>query len=407
MYLLPPQRIGGAKASFDSLYLITLVDERFFWRNQSAGTIHDDDLSTWANLITTLKDGLGITMPTPSIDSVYGTPQTDSGLYTNYESAAVLLDAVAFNLGAAIARNFDGTYTWLTPTDSITRLTASRPATRVSGGDLVNDADYIPDALDLALPSSVTVTFPKYLNPPDGHTKWLNPTDGTTWIQDSYQDVYVLTKTIEEAGLSLTGNGTEKIIHDTAKAIYSDESDDTSLVNGAELDALALRLAQDYFANHSSAVRESYHGILSSWQPEGFHDLVFCYRPGGAYTSTIPRPWNFDIQEMQHELTETVDEAPAAAGDTFVRCTGAVTSTANLYPGKILDPDPDSLAFTDGDDCWIFAPMGLALTNGDVYLAVANGKYTFDDVEKPLYFAIGGWVSDVACVSGHVTGHTY
>lgn len=117
MYLLPPRPLAEHGGKYDGLYLVTLVDERYFWQ-YSPVSLEVTYASKWENLIKQLSDALNAFILSSNISPVYGTPEPDSHLWSKMENAAVLLDAVAYNVGRVVVRQLDGIYYLLTPPES-------------------------------------------------------------------------------------------------------------------------------------------------------------------------------------------------------------------------------------------------------------------------------------------------
>jgi hypothetical protein len=92
--------------------------------------------------------------------------------------------------------------------------------------------------------------------------------------------------------------------------------------------------------------------------------------------------------------------------------TGTGVGDGKLYDGTVQNMIPNGLGFTVGHPCWVFTPMGLDLSAQGppfYYRAVPDGTYNpFDEEgERPLYYAIGGWLSSVLCVSGQLVNIAY
>src|SRR3990167_5876396 len=145
MYMLPPRPLGEADKKFDGLFLVTLVDERFYFGG-SPITLRPDTSSTWTGLINQCATNLGITITiTSAISSVYGQPEPNSPLWCNFENAALLLDALATNVGRVVIRNLNGTYTLNTHLESRNQVVTNRGTNvlRVAGGDLFNSGNLL------------------------------------------------------------------------------------------------------------------------------------------------------------------------------------------------------------------------------------------------------------------------
>src|ERR1700722_6533242 len=172
MYMLPPRALGENGGQFNGLYLITLVDERYWWQFNPV-SLGVNQNTTWLSLITDIADVIGITINPVTIPTAYSQPETDSQLWSNFESVGFMLDAIAANIGCTVVRNLNGTYDFLTSVQSYSQIVTNRgtikTVNRTAGGDIFTSGTNLPVG-DLSLsrnsvvPASVTVTFPKYVD---------------------------------------------------------------------------------------------------------------------------------------------------------------------------------------------------------------------------------------------------
>lgn len=81
MHLLPPHpltALGGPAGdalgdpTYERLFLLPLVDERYFWQWRDAGELEVDPCMSWADLIDYLASQLGTTVECEAIDEPYG-----------------------------------------------------------------------------------------------------------------------------------------------------------------------------------------------------------------------------------------------------------------------------------------------------------------------------------------------
>ncbi len=111
MYLLPPRPLAEHGGKFDGLYLVTLVDERYHWQ-YSPVSLHVNRQSTWDSLLQQIQVALNTTVSYTPIPDAYLAPDPDSHVWANMENAAVLLDAIAYNIGRRVVRPLNtGSYT--------------------------------------------------------------------------------------------------------------------------------------------------------------------------------------------------------------------------------------------------------------------------------------------------------
>lgn len=329
LYMLPPRPLAEHGGRFDGLYLVTLVDERYYFQN-SPISLHVAYGTTWGDLLDSLALALGITLTYSTIPDAYTQPEPDSPLWSNMESAPLLLDAVAYNLGRVVVRNLDGSYTLKTPSESQTLVTSNRgnanTVVRTAGGDLFNSGSLIPgnaaipdlrNSRNSVVPNTVRVSFPQYVVGNDPVPHFLNPRypnqRPSCWHEDSFGSVYSVDVPITSGGIfvsGLSGVNTKTVIHSTAKALLSGEIATTPL-NQSGLVSLAMQVAGDYYGSQvAAALDETYPGTFA-WSPEGFHDIVWTYseRVRQGTTRVLRTEWNQAVTEMQHHT-------PAASGST-------------------------------------------------------------------------------------------
>lgn len=393
MYMLPPRPLGETLGS-EGLFLITLVDERFFWAYAptSAFMTVIPSLSTWTGYVENLAMALGVAITFSSSPPIpeflaqgfsgpqYTGPEPDSQLWINMENCAVLLDAVAYNLGCKVVRNLNGTYTLQRPQDSAIAILTNREETdtlsqRLAGGNIFDTATGLNTgsraaAVNQVLPSSINVSFPLYcpLNAPVPH--FLNPRTITAqrpsaWYEESYGDVWIqnvpistVTSTGNIGVVSATGSigADNKIevapyvhaVHTTAKALVPNDGS-LSLLNAAGIVALAQQIAIDYYAWQGGlSLDEVYPGTVA-WQPEGGHDVVWTYSERARLASCrVTRTiWNAVVREMQH----TTPTAPGA---------GVYTNNPPGVGGKTV-----AQSWKDSYDAYISSALTLPMEESD------------------------------------------
>lgn len=260
LFMLPPRPLA-VHADANGLWLIELVDERYYWQWRNADVYHPTEDSTWLEIITQLAVQLGITIE-GSIPSVYLQPEPDSHFWTNYENAAVLLDAVAWNLGRTVVRNFDGTYNLQENAEAAVQVITNRGVpVRIAGGDIGGNLDgqFLTSVANAVLPQTVLVTFSAYiLNDTTGvdgaphfyNSRFTSEPRSSVWQEESYGDVYWERIALSEVGSpwdQFSGHPGQKTIRDTAKAFYHQEADaqgNANPINRSELKALALQIGR-------------------------------------------------------------------------------------------------------------------------------------------------------------------
>lgn len=359
MYMLPPRPLGETLGA-EGLFLITLIDERYYFQYVPATTIdcfptgstYTGTWVDWQFIIDRLAFTLGISLTfSPSVLEApplgYTGPEIDSPLWSNAENAATLLDAVAYNLGCKVVRNLNGTYTLQRPLDAAAVNATNRDilltgTQRIAGGNIFDSSAALNTgartiAVNEVLPNSVNVTFPLYVftNTPVPHfqnARTIPPQQPSAWYEESYGSVYTLNVPIQEGVVVETGivgtvskTGTidaddplnpetgiqvapyVHTIHDTAKALIPNDGslDVANLLNTGDqpgLIALATQIAADYYAwQAGTALDEVYQGTVA-WQPAGGHDVIWTYseRERLASCRVTRTQWNSLVKELQH-----------------------------------------------------------------------------------------------------------
>lgn len=92
-----------------NLYLLPLVDDRYFWWERAADIDVDEGTTTWAGLISSIGTALGVTIEHESVAAAYLTPLEELG--SRYHALPLVLDAVAAGIGCRVVRGLDGTVT--------------------------------------------------------------------------------------------------------------------------------------------------------------------------------------------------------------------------------------------------------------------------------------------------------
>jgi hypothetical protein len=216
MFMLPPRPMSCTKEG-ETLHLIPLVDERYFWQfapaiNSGGDPITVTTSTTWQSLIDDLASALGLDEITVelAIEAAYLKP--DPTDFTRpWDNAALLLDALAVSIGRRIVRRFDGTVHLDDFASAAAKLEENLDLKyeQLAGGDF--------SVLEGDLPEKVVVAFRKI-------KQHLLQADGKRY-------------TIEKSPESQTGTvkGRKLLIHCAA---YADYNTSDVLQNGTALDAL-------------------------------------------------------------------------------------------------------------------------------------------------------------------------
>lgn len=291
LFMLPPRPLAGQPAgTMSPLWLMTLVDERFYWwmKPVSISAVP----SSWADLFGQISTALGITLQgDTSIEAEYLTP-TERWLCSNVP-ACVLLDAAATSVGRQVVRLLDGTVRLELPTTARDLTNQSWQAARTPltarplGG--TTSAGGRVDITDIArtVPAQLAVVFGKKVNGPNGTTvtgQYVSTVSGNA------VGVYVpLPGSVTD---SLTGStvsaypgipGMVGRFTADAYAYWVGASTVGDPANKAALDALAAVAASAWYGWRYGDVDAVFAGEIA-WRPDGYTDQV---------------RWSFDAGETQ------------------------------------------------------------------------------------------------------------
>lgn len=123
------------QAVTDDLYLLPLVDERYFWWERAAAITVTDGATTWAQLFAAIATGLGISLTVDTISADYLKPGATLG--KQYDYLPILLDLAAASVGHRVIRNYDGTIETLNATSALALQTSqSALYDKFAGGSL-------------------------------------------------------------------------------------------------------------------------------------------------------------------------------------------------------------------------------------------------------------------------------
>lgn len=155
MYPLPPRPLLQVPGQ-NGLWLLPLVDQRYFWQMQCG----DFGATSWSALISQVGTALGISISTSNIPGAYGQPSSRFTVYR--QPVSLFLDAVARTIGQRVVVGFDGTVKLQNWTDANASqlvdlaLINTSPLTRAdaicSGGTFgdITVAEVVPSAVVVA-----------------------------------------------------------------------------------------------------------------------------------------------------------------------------------------------------------------------------------------------------------------
>lgn len=317
LFLLTPRKVSCVEGG-NNVWLLPLVDERYFWQFRDIGDFDVTTASTWANMFTQFDSRLGISISADTAAANYLIPDPEE-LTRKHDNAGVLLDAVAHSIGQRIVRWPDGTIksmNWSTSAAQLVDNVESKtPWQQIAGGEL----DFGP------VPASVNVVCRRFVF----HVA----------IPDKIKSYS------EAASAHLTSpattSGTVKTIHTTAYADFT--TDGSTVDNNAALDNLAEEIASDFYDSTLNAYDRTFVGI-KLWDTCGYDDHVL-YQFGGEYpvpnaageyekwthTRVQSSPVNFGVE---HQLSQDSTLTPLAShqfGELDEELDGTNPATFSIY----------------------------------------------------------------------------
>jgi hypothetical protein len=263
MHLLPPRPISvpGVSTVDESLWLLPIVDDRYFWQWLDMGAIAAvdalDQTSTWADLWGLIETGLTKAVTKDTISADYFKP--DPREFTReFQNIGMLMDAAAASVGHRIVRKLDGSILSIGAETAAAALAINTAAGGLAGSfRLIAGGDFSDVAPWSICPEKVAVVCPRYdLGRPD--------CDGA---------VYATEVTATSLGVSSYRTALVKVFFSTAFADYLGDVTAATPDNTADLTTLATQIATDYYAWIAKQFDYTFAG-LKSWTPTGFEDWI-------------------------------------------------------------------------------------------------------------------------------------
>ncbi len=316
LYMLPPMPLAQCSPHLDTdrmLYLITLVDERYFWWYKSVDITINAGTTTWEDLITSVETALGITIEHTTIESEWLKPSDD--LTTRYESIPLLLDAIASCTGRQVVRSRDGTVTLQKPLEAKTVQDAQlRDWPRQAGGLYHFSPDTALTAgndLHGLAPRQVDVIFSEAKN-------------GTATGNPYKVSVTLASLALSQYGSSLGFTG-ERVFHTACVANFLGSS--TVPDNNAEVNTLAQAIARDYYLWRLGRQDQVYAGI-ANYDPEGLSEVIEWSITDMEVNTRVRRGvWDDRIVDLLHHGTYGGVPGPIIPG---ISSNGVITLTKNV-----------------------------------------------------------------------------
>lgn len=258
MWLLSPHPIACVNpgAGQERLWLLPLVDERYWWQFADAGDFNVTLDTTWitGGGGSLLETALGITIQADAVDARYLGPDPEE-LRRRYGSAAHLLEAASMSVGQRIVRGPDGTVRsqgWFNAKAALVLgITAYRPWAQIAGDAFATDPP----------PEQVRVVFPRQID----YVALLDK----VWTAERDPPA----NTFDSLSPSV------KTIRSTAYANYTFTAEAADPNNASELNDLADAIAEDYYASCERRYDYTFQGI-KRWYFNSYDDHAL-YNFGG------------------------------------------------------------------------------------------------------------------------------
>ena len=318
LYLLPPRPVSGIDPALrdlteaegkETLWLLPLVDVRYFWQFVSSGDLEIESGDSWATLFSDLGTALGVTISADTVDSAYLKPDPEE-FTRRYVPVPLLLDAAAASVGQRITRAKDGTVKSQSVSTARTNLDTNYQNKQLAPG-LSAGGDYSRSLGDL--PENVRVNFRRY-------SQYQVYCGGEVYTKTSAASA--VTADYKPAS---TVSGKDKIVLSSLFAEYpagTAANSASTPTNSSDLTALADQVAKDYYGWLSKRFDLAYSGMID-WTFTGFDDAVVW-----DYSHGRTRVWSLaaDVgvsqqlsQDEDYELLETIElgkpDSDIAAGD--------------------------------------------------------------------------------------------
>lgn len=403
MHLLPPRKItpdDATENSSEDLWLLPLVDDRYLWQfanmDPSTGFV-ESTLTTWSKLIdwcqgclrgTTESGGWFGAPQTVECDydpvpAVYLTPHPE--LLRFYDSTAMLIDAVAANLGCRVV--FDPAT--LIETGRV-RLQSPKEAESIHGSNITEfvnnprsgqEGESVPQVTAGAENASIN-TLIGAVTPISVIVVFRDPTLTEFSNRLTRNAMDVLVGPDQDQQITQFKAGVYRLFHETlycppGDPLTSDFTDEEE-EQYQEARDLTNRIAQDFYSWLTHRHDITLPGI-KLWELTGFDDGVL-YSVGrhdadGNYqcsTRVWSPPHDFGVCTLTHGTSDS--------GGAWYQ----VVSHPCLSTGRDGSVWCIALPFqdADGNDHWSAETASIAL-DGSTYVD-ANSKVTTNGVELPL-----------------------
>lgn len=358
MMALPPIPLTWMGESEEAIFLLVVVDDRFFWRSLdvsnaiSTGAVSDTAYQyrtvTWDYAIGVVSSAFESEINKEEVDSVYleADPETLGQSEVDHpldfvRNAADLLDAIALNVGCEVCFSFDREV-------FLDRVNNTDVFDANMGKDFKRRFGY--DA-STAYPETVKKVIPATI------AFWFRQIESKTGKR--FGTFY--TRTVETGG---TGIGPKPIACATFATATTSSGDPD---NKTQIDALADRLAEDWYERHRWTFDYIYDGICRFDVCPQIDEITFVHSwRDGVFTRIRSSPWNGEISGFNHQIDQTPRpvEYHIATLTSQLAVGGNATATLDAFttsPPTITVRDAGYLSSTlaSGKKIWVHKERGL------------------------------------------------
>lgn len=272
--------LKGIEFDKETGYNVTIPGSRssYFTQSQSSGSPY-----SWAQIISDLTTAMGIS---PANNLTYANAGDPIDFIFQGESAAELLDRVLCALGACLVAQPNNLYT-IDLIRNFNHTQANQEDSYVServGGGMIyaQTSGQFNKILNSAMPSSVTVRFPRQLSSVDDSAN-------STYPSAINQYYYQKSVTATASGIGVPGRaGYVAIINDTMWALGNPGSE----TNTSNLTTRASFVATSYYSRWQTfADSTRFRGIVNPMTGSNFNGftgtITFCHTMQGTFTDFV------------------------------------------------------------------------------------------------------------------------
>lgn len=325
MYMLPATPLDRVKrgspgeSNLSGLYLLTLVDDRYYHWYASTGLTVTGGSTAWQEVFDQIATGLGVGITVGTIHADYLKPPSDLGI--SHRALPILLDAAAYSIGHRVVRKLDGTFLTMTARQSYdlhkTNIEREQTAPSTNSRLVGDEYDLLgtlpPGRHDtkVLVPERVRVAFLRETDGVPGERTAL-PLGRNPRVIDARKagspysvDTTLTSRAIAEYG-GVQGFSGVKAFWSTARARYAG----ATLLNESELASLAQRVATDWYLWQLGRAHARYEGV-AVWDMEGHAETVeFDHLEGRLSTRVSRGPFLDHLEDLHHYNSETgIEEA--------------------------------------------------------------------------------------------------